>query len=154
MTVVILCKGLPGSGKTTWAEEYVRSHPQSVLVCRDDIRERIFAAPGRENYQPEFEELVRGIRDFSIAHAVRCKVKTVVVADTNLYRRTVGRLLRLIDSLQAEGLVVDVQWQDFTHVPLEVCIERDARREHPVGEDRIRAMHDQWMAEQTQAEGE
>lgn len=38
MSKIILCRGIQGSGKTTWAKQYCKEHPDSIRVNRDDIR--------------------------------------------------------------------------------------------------------------------
>lgn len=35
---VILTKGLPASGKTTWARQYQKDNPATVLVNEDELR--------------------------------------------------------------------------------------------------------------------
>ena len=39
MPKVILCRGIQGSGKTTWAKQYCKEHPNTIRVNRDDIRQ-------------------------------------------------------------------------------------------------------------------
>lgn len=41
MPKLIACFGIPGSGKTTWALEYLNSNPLTVRICADDIRKEI-----------------------------------------------------------------------------------------------------------------
>lgn len=38
MAKIILCRGIQGSGKTTWAKNYCNEHPNSTRVNRDDLR--------------------------------------------------------------------------------------------------------------------
>ena len=38
MAKIILCRGIQGSGKTTWAKNYCNEHPNSIRVNRDDLR--------------------------------------------------------------------------------------------------------------------
>ena len=39
MAKIILCRGIQGSGKTTWAKQYCKEHPNTIRVNRDDIRQ-------------------------------------------------------------------------------------------------------------------
>lgn len=39
MPKLILCRGIQGSGKTTWAKQYCKEHPNTIRVNRDDIRQ-------------------------------------------------------------------------------------------------------------------
>jgi len=38
MSKLIATRGIPASGKTTWAREYCLKNPNTVRVNRDDIR--------------------------------------------------------------------------------------------------------------------
>ena len=35
---IILCRGIQGSGKSTWAKRYCEEHPNTIRLNRDDIR--------------------------------------------------------------------------------------------------------------------
>lgn len=37
-----------------------------------------------------------------------------------------------------------VEIKDFTNVPLDVCLERDSKRENPIGEDVIRGIFNKY----------
>lgn len=39
--LLILCIGIPGSGKTTWVQEYVKKHQATVVISTDKIREEL-----------------------------------------------------------------------------------------------------------------
>ena len=39
---IIVTRGLPGSGKTSWCLTYLRLFPKSVRVSRDDLRKGLF----------------------------------------------------------------------------------------------------------------
>lgn len=128
---VVLTTGLPGSGKSTWAiAEQAKDSDGTVLTSRDDIRKMIGCFPVGTKDQ---EELVSKIQDSAIVLGVKAG-KRVIVHDTNLNQKSPKRIKRLFDG--------DVQFYvaDFTDVPVETCIARDALREQPVGEKVIRNM--------------
>ncbi len=127
---VILTKGLPGSGKSTWAKEQMHQCPGCYKrVNKDDIRGMLDDGV----YSPENEELVRNVRDAAILLAMHAGY-VVIVDDTNINPTHVQQIQALVLG-QAEAEI-----QDFTNVPLEVCIERDRNRPNPVGEQAIRRM--------------
>lgn len=37
-SILILTIGIPGSGKTTWVQEYVKEHPYTKVVSSDSVR--------------------------------------------------------------------------------------------------------------------
>lgn len=39
MSVVILTIGLPGVGKTSWAQQYIKEHPEYIILSTDKERE-------------------------------------------------------------------------------------------------------------------
>ena len=46
----IMLIGLPGSGKSTWAEKYITENANTVLISSDNIRKELF---GDENSQED-----------------------------------------------------------------------------------------------------
>jgi predicted kinase len=123
-----ITRGLPGSGKTTWA----RAQP-GVRVNRDDLRRMLHGGP-----------IGLGWAEVQVTLAQRALVEAllrggvdVICDDTNLPTAAVRDLASLAVAGGAEVVV-----RDFTDVPLEECIARDAGRsgdEH-VGEAAIRRM--------------
>ncbi len=73
------------------------------------------------------------------------KEKHVIVDDTNLDWRHVSALSSLATGLRT--VQVEVALKEFLHVPVEVCIERDAKRTDPVGSDVIVAMHRKYLGD-------
>lgn len=42
MKKFILMIGLPGSGKSSWAKDYQKSHPHTFIIASDEIRKELF----------------------------------------------------------------------------------------------------------------
>ncbi len=139
---IILTKGLPGSGKSTWALKFIRNKPNWTRINKDEIRERLHGGA----YSPDLEMLVEDERDSLVLAALRNGVN-VVIDDTNLNPKHIERIQELAFSfLATDGVEVEVTEQDFTDVSLETCIRRDSKRARPVGEDSIRDMHDRFLS--------
>lgn len=127
-----ITRGLPGSGKSTWAEVRVAEDPANrARVNRDSIREMLHAGVWLGEAT---ERQVRSVRDSAIVALLAAGV-SVVCDDTNLDERTVDDLRTLADLMCVGFEVVDLR-----DVPVEVCVERDAARAKPVGEKVIRGM--------------
>jgi predicted kinase len=133
---IIMTVGLPGSGKTTWAMEYIKQNPNAVRVNKDTIRSMLY---GDREWLREMEDFVCSIRDYAIVNAL-LKGHEIIVDDTNLNPQHRERIEQIV-----AGLGISVVVQDFTDVPLEACIERDSKREKPVGEKDIRGAHDRYL---------
>lgn len=142
MTELVITRGLPASGKTTWALEWIRSGEQRARANRDDLRMALFGKAWGLTYQ---EENYVTIAQHQAIKDLLDRGYSVVVDDTNL-RAKVSRALADIASLAG----VDFAVQDFTHVPLEECLRRDKIRHGSggryVGVEPITSMHERYLA--------
>jgi tRNA uridine 5-carbamoylmethylation protein Kti12 len=138
MAVLVITRGLPGAGKTTRAHAWVaEDRAGRARVNRDDLRAMMHDGVWRGS---DTEAQVVAARDALVTTLLRAGVD-VVCDDTNLPTAAVRDLARLA---VAGGAPVEV-W-DMTDVPLDVCIERDSRRERPIGERRIVELHRRYLA--------
>ena len=134
MTTMTICRGLPASGKTTWALEWLAESPTGrVRVNRDDIRFMLF---GR--YSGVDEALVTSVQTSTIKASMTKKLD-IVVDNTNL---NINHREKLIDLATRNGYKVVIK--DFD-VSVEDCIWRDMFRDKSVGEEVIRRMHKMYL---------
>ena len=122
MLKLIILKGIPASGKSSWAKEFIEGKENWVIVSRDSIRESTgeYWVPSRENYITEIE-------DFSIKSALRNKLNVIVDA-TNLNESRNKRFDTIIQELKGENIEVTIEYKEFP-VNIELSIERDKNRE-------------------------
>lgn len=125
--------GLPASGKSTHAHQQC-AEGTARRANRDDIRFELFG-----KYVGVDEMAVSRRQDEIVAETL-AEGLDVWIDDTNLS----GRARKHVREL-AEAHGVEVEWVDFTDVPLEVCIGRDAMRDRVVGEEVIRSMFDRYL---------
>lgn len=140
MPVLICTRGLPGSGKSQWAKERVKAAEPGTLVRlnRDDLRQMLH---GRAHHIAVTEQQVTAVQHAEIERFLRSGVD-VIVDDTLLRAKHLKSLAEI-----AWRVGADVEVEDFTDVPLETCLQRDAVRSEPVGEDVIRRMHGAFLAD-------
>lgn len=133
MPNVIILRGLPGSGKSTWAAQYLARHPRTARINRDTLREMLHGGA----WSAGNESLIVRARDVLITQALMLGW-SVVVDDTNLqdYHLVAIRTLASVFGAGVEIVTMDT--------PLEECIRRDALRPQPVGEVVIRQMAERW----------
>ncbi len=135
MLKVILTKGLPASGKSTWAKQLLAENPNTYKrINKDDLR----AMLDNSKHSQDAEKFVLRVRDALILLALS-EGKHVVIDDTNLAQKHETRIKQLVRG-KAEVII-----QDFTDVPLETCIYRDRMRQASVGEKVIRQMYKQFL---------
>lgn len=134
MPTLHITRGLPASGKSTWARQWVAEDPaHRAEVNRDHLR--LMMHGGFVNAETQ----ITAARDGAVL-ALLQRGTSVVVSDTCLPQRHARGLAQLALKAGAEVEIVDL-----ANVPLEVCIERDAAREAKVGEERIRDMWDRFI---------
>lgn len=130
---IIMTKGLPASGKSTWAREMVAKGYKRVN--KDDLR----AMLDNSEWSKGNEHFVLETRNFLITHAIK-QGHSIIVDDTN-FNPSHEKDLRAM----ADELLVDFEIKDFTDVPLQVCLDRDAMRPNSVGSKVIIEMYDRYL---------
>ena len=134
MPELVITRGLPASGKTTWARGWA-NQPERVRLSRDDLRETLFAIQGVGTSQQEaaisdlLHTQTRGYLNNGIS---------VVIDATNLRLRHAREYATIAHETGA-----DFRVEEFD-TPVDRCVERDQRRHDKggrlVGEQVIRDM--------------
>ena len=132
---LIICRGIPGSGKSTWAHAWVAESPTTrIRLNNDDIR-RMFGP----YWIPEREKLVHDTKYHTSLNAM-ARGFDIVVDNMNLNPKEIefwNDVVKGFNNIQ-DGYNYTVEFKDFFNVSLEECLERDQRRPNPVGEKSIR----------------
>lgn len=132
MTKLYMTKGLPGSGKSTWASNKAKSsNGGCIRITKDMLRVMLNGTPEGLGKR---EKRVLSARNALVEQFLGQKIE-VIVDDTNFHPSHEITLKDLASKHDAEFIV-----QDFTHVSVEECIKRDLKRTNPVGEKVIRKM--------------
>ena len=89
---LVILRGLPASGKSSWADEYIKEHPNFVKVEKDQIRKNgeLFKG-GQYVHKRGDESIVLKERDRLVREAFR-QGKSVISSDTNLVQKHVTQL--------------------------------------------------------------
>jgi predicted kinase len=136
--LIIATRGLPGSGKTTWARQVVvvfgMAGTDAVAISRDDVRAELGVRHGQD------EARVTRVAHRRIRRALD-DGRVVVVHDTLLTSRAERGLRELAADARVKLLIED----SFLDVPVAECIARDAERDAPVGAAVIRRMWRAWL---------
>lgn len=127
----ILTRGLPGSGKSTWAKQWVTQAPNRVRVNRDDIREELYGKEYHGNQKKEAEEKVTQVEHTRIQRALK-EGKSVVSDNMHVNPRFLKAFYRM-----SEQTGVKLGHRDFP-VSVEEAIRRNHLRERQVPDDIIR----------------
>lgn len=135
MKKILMLRGLPASGKSTFAKaEVLKSSGQTKRVNKDDLRAMLDAGKwSRGN-----EKFILKVRDAIVKLALQ-EGHSIIVDDTNFSPDHEVRLLELAK----EGMA-GFEAQDF-EITLDEAIKRDAARPNSVGADVIKRMYYQYV---------
>lgn len=140
MSKIILCRGIQGSGKTTWAKQWVLEDPEHrVRFNNDSIRNML-----GKYWVPSREHLVSDIKKDFIVSAMEFGYD-IVVDNMNFNPKEIEYYENLVDSTLGYMNCYSLEYKDF-FIPLEVCIERDSKRENPIGEEVIRKTYERYKS--------
>lgn len=135
MSKIIIMQGIQGSGKSTWAKNWVAENPtQRVRWNNDSIREMfgVYWVPERESLNALDPMKVAFLEKFMSSNY------DIVIDDMNLNPKTTKGIEALIKVLNNKlGVEYEVEYHLMT-TPLNVCIERDSKRPNPIGEKVIK----------------
>jgi len=131
---ILLMRGLPCSGKSTYAKKLVEDKSHYKRINRDLLREMI---DGR--WSDSKEKTIRKA-ELALAELFLTLGFTPIIDDCNLSPHAMHMWQDFATKMKAT-----IEIKDFTDVPLDVCIERDRHRQHYVGEQVIRKMYHDFL---------
>lgn len=129
----IILKGIPASGKSTWARKWVKESPKDrVIINRDSIRRMlgIYWVPNRES-------LVTIIETTMVTLALE-KGYNITLDSTNLNPNYMKKWEDIASKFDIEIHYI------YFNISLEEAIERDKCREFSVGKDVIIKFYNQY----------
>ena len=152
MPKIILCRGIQGSGKTTWAKQWVLEDPEHrVRFNNDDIRNML-----GKYWVTSREPLVHALKRQFIITSIKLGYD-IVIDNMNLnpkeaefyeqyidvHNQTVEELRKELRLNPQDDFKYELKFKDF-FIPLQECIERDSKRPNPIGEDVIRKTYEKY----------
>lgn len=138
MPRLILTRGIPGSGKSTWAKEYQDTHANCVRVNRDSLRLMTYGKPYTDDAR--LEKLVRRIENKTVAECLDSGFD-VVLDNTHCNTSSIIDWIKWADDTNPHRRnLVQIVVADFP-IPLDIAMSRDSKRENPVGTEVILRMY-------------
>jgi predicted kinase len=131
---VIVLRGLPASGKSTWAKDFVDRSPGWLRINKDDLRLMMH----NSKWSKDNEKQVLMMRDTMIIEALTQNY-SVVVDDTNFASQHITNIQRI-----AEGFNADFEVKDFD-TSLSECLLRNRHRTNQVPDKVIIDMYNKYV---------
>ena len=122
---LILLVGIPGSGKTTYANKYIEEHPGMIHLSSDKIRKELWGdeATQGDNNEVFYRMQRRAIDGLNFGYSV-------IYDATNITRKDRAGIIAACPKFAK--IECHIVW-----APIETCIERDAARKRTVGKEVI-----------------
>lgn len=145
---VLILKGLPASGKSTFAKSLLANRKENwIRLNKDDARLQYF----NSDWNKKREEFVLEMRDVALSFAMM-RGYNIVIDDTNFSDKHENKIRKEVEFFNNSVMTtsmeplpkyeVEVKYFD---VDVEECIKRDLKRPVSVGEKVIRQMYDQYL---------
>lgn len=130
---LIICRGIQGSGKSTFAKQWCHEDPEHrIRFNNDDIRNML-----GDYWVPNREKLVTQAKANMITFAL-ISGYDVVIDNMNLNPKEDQWIRTLCTNIEKDrNIHINIEYKDFW-TPVEECIRRDAMRPNPIGEKTIR----------------
>jgi predicted kinase len=120
MIEVILCRGTPSAGKSTWAKEKVAQDPDNWAIINND---QIRAMLNNGIFSSDYEKMVAKIRINMVATALRYN-KNVIIDNVNADKRHFEEVCDLVKNLNIDCVVKEKCF----YIELQEAIDRDSKR--------------------------
>lgn len=139
--MLLLVQGISGSGKTYFSKKWAEEKPlERVRLNFDDIRTML-----GKYWVPEREDLVESIFKHSLNLAMLKGSDIVIDNYSNLNPKRFKEFESIVEQFNKTS---DIKYKIYTKVidtPLEICIERDSKRDIPIGEKVIRSQYKKYL---------
>lgn len=134
MQYIKFLQGLPGSGKSTFAEKVIKLNKDHFISSRSEIAELYNNIPYTEEIHSEVFEVQK----------VGCNIvldsgKSLILDDMNFVPKYWEYFSQLSVS---RGISIE---RIFFDVPVEECISRDSKREKPIGKVAIELAYTKYL---------
>lgn len=132
---VIATRGLPASGKSTWAKQYAVEHGY-LRWNNDAFSYMATGIEGPDSFRAMSGTFLWKMRREFMHNAYLTGIDGIIIDNTNLNPDTIGEMKVMTYADEVE--VVEFK------TTIDECIRRDENRKHRVGENVIRSMVEKW----------
>lgn len=135
MQQIILTKGIPASGKSTWAKEQLKNK-RTKRINKDLLREML----DNSSFSSSNERFMVDIRNHVVRECIK-KDLDVILDDTNFKKSNFNQICAIAETFNKPIHV----FEKYFPIDVEEAIQRDLTRPKPVGEKVIRQFHNTYI---------
>lgn len=129
--IIILTRGLQGSGKSTWAKAWVAEKPEARIRWNNDDIRNMYGPYMMDNAKEKI--IIKMLKSWT-----KLAMESgfdIVIDNMNLGDSPVARIQAIINEYNASNSIYEysMEFKDFFDIPVSECIRRDAMRPNPIG---------------------
>lgn len=144
MPKIILCRGIQGSGKTTWAKKWAEEDSEHRVRWNNDDFRRMLG-----KYWVPKREVIISSTELHFINAAMYRGYDIVIDNMNLnpkYYKFIKKIIEDFNCMVTDSEQYILEFKDFFDVSLEECIERDSKRPNPIGEEVIKTTYEKYKS--------
>jgi len=145
---VIFCVGISGSGKSTWATRYIKTHPNTIRVNRDDIRVGLMGTLDGYYKRDDVNRLEKAVTEIEIAmFQMAARLGFDVISDnTNLKMSYISTKISMLRGYCEDmGEPFDFKIKMF-YLDGPSCKKRVQSRDSIFNDDYVAYIDKQWVS--------
>jgi predicted kinase len=120
MQKVILCKGIPASGKSTWAKQEVAKDPNNwARINNDDLREML----NQSVWSKDYEKIITNTRNYLIEDILK-RGKSIIIDNLNINNIHFEDVCKIVSRINADIIVEEKVF----YIDLQDALERNSKR--------------------------
>lgn len=130
---ILILVGIPASGKSTWAKDFVRNNADWTRVNRDDFRMML---KNSGTCEPKVEAMINDLEFGAIDHSLYKKMN-VIVDNTNLRAKYINAIVKKFK------YKADIDFRIFD-ISLDKAMERNSKRANVVNDVDMERMYGEY----------
>lgn len=140
---ILILIGVPNSGKTTFANQFINENPSYLSVSRDKLRELLYSYPEDEVYKYYLHKDVKNREEFisnflvTSCHSLLSSGYNLIIDSTNLRAEYINNLKNKFQDCEISYKIMETSLQE--------CLNRNSNRIRKVPESIIKNMYSQFI---------
>ena len=104
MSTIFVTIGAPLCGKSTWRNDFLKTHPNTLVVCPDDIRKELTGSISDQSRNAEVFQTAYN----RLQHAISIQVNRIIFDGTNIRPQTRDEIFDIAGQNPVHYVIFDV----------------------------------------------
>lgn len=143
MRKIIVTRGLPCSGKTTYVKEFCKKNPNFIRINEDDIKEIFCIREDSDRYNFLYDIKEKAVESGLILGF------DIIIDECILHKEDIDFAEEAIAKYRSlsENFKVQIEYKDFFDINIDEILENNDRRENSIGVEAIASFYEDFVNE-------